>query len=96
MHTTDRRSSGLQWHKAKRSAGDGACVEVASADGQVIMVRDSKDRDGNWLYYPAQSRREYTARAGQILFLVILNYRWSAPCQLPRRNVEAAGLRFGP
>jgi hypothetical protein len=96
MPITNLKASDLKWRKAKRKRGGGACVEVASADGQVVVVRDSKDRPGNWLYYSEQSWREYTARPRRILFLVILNNRRSTPCQLPRRNVEAAGLRFGP
>jgi hypothetical protein len=32
----------------------GACIEVAPAGGY-IAVRDSKDPDGTWLRYPAQS-----------------------------------------
>jgi Domain of unknown function (DUF397) len=68
MSATNLRASNLQWRKARRSAGDGACVEVASTDGQVVMVRDSKDRGGNWLYYPAEAWCEYTARArGEII-----------------------------
>jgi hypothetical protein len=36
---------GLQWRKARRSVGNGACVEVARADGRVL-VRDSRNQDG--------------------------------------------------
>ena len=32
----------LDWRKARRSANNGACVELASAAGQ-ILIRDSKD-----------------------------------------------------
>jgi hypothetical protein len=44
----------LQWRKARRSAGNGACVEVAPTSGQ-IAVRDSKDPDGVRLQYTVQS-----------------------------------------
>jgi hypothetical protein len=44
----------LQWRKARRSAGNGACVEVAPTSGQIV-VRDSKDPDGVRLQYAAQS-----------------------------------------
>ncbi len=63
MSTTDLKANELRWRKAKGSVGDGACVEVASSDGHVVVVRDSKNPDGIWIYYPAQSWREYTARA---------------------------------
>ncbi len=55
-----REASGLQWRKAKRSAGDGACVEVAQVNGQ-IAVRDSKDPDGAWQCYSAQSWRDFAS-----------------------------------
>jgi hypothetical protein len=44
----------LDWRKATASANNGACIEVAPAGGY-IAVRDSKDPDGTWLRYPAQS-----------------------------------------
>jgi hypothetical protein len=46
------------WRKAKRSANDGACVEVAVVNGQ-LTVRDSKDPDGCWLRYPVRSWCEF-------------------------------------
>ena len=44
----------LAWRKAKRSIGNGACVEVAPA-GNGFAVRDSKDPRGPILTYDAQS-----------------------------------------
>lgn len=35
----------LDWRKSSRSGGTGQCVEVAF-DGDVVLVRDSKDRGG--------------------------------------------------
>lgn len=46
--------SDLQWRKARRSANNGACVEVAPASGQ-IFVRDSRDQDGPMVRYPMAS-----------------------------------------
>ena len=44
----------LTWRKARRSVGNGACVELAPFDGMVAM-RDSKDPDGPVLVYtPAE------------------------------------------
>lgn len=48
------------WRKARRSAGDGACVEVALINGE-LTVRDSKDPGGCWLRYPARSWRNFTS-----------------------------------
>jgi Domain of unknown function (DUF397) len=48
----------LQWRTSRRSAGNGACVEVAPADGK-IAVRDSKNPGGIWLHYPAPAWRNF-------------------------------------
>jgi hypothetical protein len=54
----------LSWRKAARSANNGACVEVATAPGRVA-VRDSKDPDGNILWYSATAWRSFLAQAKQ-------------------------------
>jgi hypothetical protein len=41
---------GLAWRKAQRSVGNGACVELAPANGMIAM-RDSKDPNGPVLMY---------------------------------------------
>lgn len=46
--------SELVWCTSSRSAG-GACVEVASIQGVLAMVRDSKDPGGPVLAFPASS-----------------------------------------
>ncbi|MGD0705877.1 MAG: DUF397 domain-containing protein [Trebonia sp.] len=43
-----------QWRKSRRSVGNGACVEIAPATGSVA-VRDSTDRIGLVLEYPARA-----------------------------------------
>jgi hypothetical protein len=48
----------LQWRTSRRSAGNGACVEVAPVNGQ-IAVRDSKNPGGIWLHYPALTWRDF-------------------------------------
>ena len=40
------------WRKARRSTGNGACVELAPVDG-MVAIRDSKDPDGPILRYTA-------------------------------------------
>lgn len=52
----------LMWRTARRSAGNGACVEVAPANGQ-IFVRDSKDQNGPVIYYSACSWRRFVTSA---------------------------------
>jgi hypothetical protein len=46
--------SKLVWRKSSRS-GEGQCVEVASIEGVLAMVRDSKDPAGPVLAFPASS-----------------------------------------
>ena len=49
------------WRKASYSGGNGgSCVEVAGA-GQVILVRDTKNRDGHVLNVPADAWASFTA-----------------------------------
>jgi len=52
---------GLEWRKAKRSVGNGACVEVASVNGR-IAVRDSVNPGGAWLQYTARSWEMFAAQ----------------------------------
>lgn len=42
--TIDERRA-LAWRKASRSAGNGECVEVATAGG-MVAIRDSKNPEG--------------------------------------------------
>lgn len=55
----------LEWRKARRSANNGACVELAPAAGQ-ILIRDSKDLDGPIIAYSEYSWRQFitVAKAG--------------------------------
>jgi hypothetical protein len=43
--------TGARWHKSARSGNAGDCVEVADNLGEVVAVRDSKDRDGGTLLF---------------------------------------------
>jgi hypothetical protein len=52
----------LQWRKARRSAANGACVEVAPTSGQ-IFIRDSKDQNGPVIRYSACSWRMFVVGA---------------------------------
>lgn len=56
----------LAWRKAKRSIGNGACVEVASFGGG-IAVRDSKDPGGPMLTWSGAAWQEFlqAAKRGQ-------------------------------
>jgi hypothetical protein len=66
MVLKDLKAGDLQWRKARRSANNGACVEVAPAAG-TILIRDSKDRDGTVVQYTGISWRMFVraAKAGQ-------------------------------
>jgi hypothetical protein len=52
----------LQWRTARRSAGNGACVEVAPAAG-TILIRDSMDREGPVVQYSSNSWRAFLGAA---------------------------------
>jgi len=49
-----------EWRKSTYSGANGGdCVEVASAG--VVMVRDTRDRDGAMLAVPAEAWQKLTA-----------------------------------
>jgi hypothetical protein len=52
----------LRWRTARRSAGNGACVQVATAPGR-ILIRDSKDPGGPVIQYPGGSWRVFLGAA---------------------------------
>jgi hypothetical protein len=58
MSLSNLEVSGLQWRKARRSANNGACVEVAPAIGQ-ILIRDSRDPEGPLLSYSIVAFRSF-------------------------------------
>jgi hypothetical protein len=52
----------LNWRTARKSAGNGACVEVATVNLHVL-VRDSKDQDGPVMQYPGGAWQAFLANA---------------------------------
>ncbi len=60
MPLNDVKVSDLQWRTARRSANNGACVEVAPANGQ-IFIRDSKDQNGPVVRHAGCSWRMFIA-----------------------------------
>jgi pyocin large subunit-like protein len=42
---------GAVWRKSSRSSASGNCVEVADNLGDIVAVRDTKDRDGGTLTF---------------------------------------------
>jgi hypothetical protein len=62
MSLTSPESRRLQWRKARRSAGNGACVEAAHTNSQ-ILIRDSKDQEGPVVHYSASSWRAFLSDA---------------------------------
>ena len=62
MTASQLAAARLAWRKAKRSIGNGACVEVAPADTS-LLVRDSKDPHGPVLAYDVASWQQFVASA---------------------------------
>jgi hypothetical protein len=58
MSSNNLKVNDFGWRTARRSAGNGACVEIASANGQ-IAIRDSKDREGPALKYSARAFQSF-------------------------------------
>jgi len=57
----------LRWFKSSRSAGNGACVEVAFTD-DAVGVRDSKDPAGPVLWFGTDTWQEFvhSVRSGAL------------------------------
>ena len=53
------------WRKSSRSSGSGSgdCVEVADNLAGIVLVRDSKDRDGGTLRFAPAAWRAFVGLA---------------------------------
>jgi hypothetical protein len=54
---------GLAWRKARKSMGNGCCVEVAETDDGMIAVRNSKNKRGPIIRYTADEWNAFLIRA---------------------------------
>ncbi len=55
----------VRWHTARASSGTGGCVEIAEL-GDLVAVRDSKNRTLAPHLYPRTAWSEFTARLRQV------------------------------
>lgn len=54
--------SGVVWVKSSVSSGsDSGCVELSR--GKLVMIRDSRDRNGPHLSFPRQALQAFLSRA---------------------------------
>ncbi|MGN9775974.1 DUF397 domain-containing protein [Micromonospora sp. H33] len=54
------------WHKSSRSSSNGGnCVEVADNLPGVVLVRDTKDRDGGTLTFTPAAWRAFVAQVAE-------------------------------
>jgi hypothetical protein len=56
---------GAVWKKSSRSAGQGACVEVATNLPGIVAVRDSKDKEGAALVFTPADWHDFLAGLGR-------------------------------
>jgi hypothetical protein len=71
MHAIVTQDKSLLWRKAKRSIGNGDCVEIAA--NTQIAVRDSKDPAGPVLRYSPDSWRLFLSEARRGTFDQLLS-----------------------
>jgi hypothetical protein len=74
MSSVERVEQPVNWRKARRSIGNGECVEIAPVAG-MVLVRDSKRPDASILRYPADAWQLFLsgARRGDFDVLRLLS-----------------------
>lgn len=58
--------TGAQWRKSTKSGNNGgSCVEVADNLAGVVLVRDTKDRDGGTLTFGPAAWRAFVGQVAE-------------------------------
>jgi hypothetical protein len=79
----------LDWRKARRSMGNGDCVEIAPMSER-ILLRDSKDLAGPILECPCSSWVRFTMKIKNGIYDI--PHFEATPCGL---GIRASSLDFG-
>jgi hypothetical protein len=86
--------NGFEWRKAARSMNNGNCAEIGTV-ADAVLVRDSKDRAGVVLLYPAHSWLEFVreARMGRFDGLRLpCSLSWFGPSGIDWLSCSTANL----
>jgi Domain of unknown function (DUF397) len=85
----------MDWRKSTHSGGNGGdCIEVATADA--VLVRDSKDRDGQVLAFTSATWTRFLAILSRLGSNTISPRKTIRPSDRPPKGKWSAAAVTGP